>query len=183
VAGTRTEVHRWRRWLYRGRRPHRLAGLLNRGQAALAARGIGPSRIVVLEVVGRRTGRTVSLPVVVADLDGERYLVSMLGNDSNWVRNVRAARGRAVLRHRGRQDVVLEEVEPARRAPVLRRYLDRAQGARAHFPVDRRAPLEEFERIAADYPVFHITAPAAAGPPLEPAPRADPTAGSRETRP
>ena len=36
--------------MYRGRRPHRLASLLNRAQAALAARGIGPSRMVVLEV-------------------------------------------------------------------------------------------------------------------------------------
>ncbi|MGY1619560.1 nitroreductase/quinone reductase family protein [Geodermatophilus sp. SYSU D00691] len=159
MAGTRTEVARWRRRLYRGKRPHRLAGLLNRAQAALAARGIGPSRIVVLEVVGRRSGRTVSLPVVVADVDGERYLVSMLGEDSNWVRNVRAAHGRAVLRHRGRQEVLLDEVEPDRRAPVLRRYLDRAPGARAHVPVDRRAPLEQFERIAADYPVFRIVAP------------------------
>lgn len=159
MSRTRTDVHRWRRWLYRGRRPHQLAGRLNRAQGALAARGIGPSRIVVLEVAGRRTGRTVSLPVVVADLDGERYLVSMLGEDSNWVRNVRAAHGRAVLRHRGRQEVLLEEVEPGGRPPILRRYLDLASGARAHFSVDRRAPLENFERIAADYPVFRITTP------------------------
>jgi deazaflavin-dependent oxidoreductase (nitroreductase family) len=170
---TTSRTGRWRRKLYRGRRPHGLAGLLNRAQATLAARGIGPSRIVVLEVVGRRTGRTVSLPVVVADLDGRRYLVSMLGEDSNWVRNVRAAHGRAVLRHRGRQEVLLEEVEPARRAPILRRYLDRAPGARAHFPVDRRAPLAEFERIAADYPVFRVTAPTSAGPPQEPGPRSN----------
>ena len=158
MTGTRSRIHRWRRSLYRGRRAHRLARLLNRAQAALAARGIGPSRIEVLEVVGRRSGRTVSLPVVVADLDGERYLVSMLGEDSNWVRNVRAARGRAALRHRGRQDVLLDEVEPEHRAPVLRRYLACAPGARAHFPLDKRAPLEEFERIAADYPVFHVVA-------------------------
>jgi deazaflavin-dependent oxidoreductase (nitroreductase family) len=160
-----------------------LAGLLNRVQAVLAARGIGPSRIVALEVVGRRTGRTVSLPVVVADLDGERYLVSMLGEDSNWVRNVRAAHGRPVLRHRKRREVLLEEVEPARRAPILRRYLDLAQGARAHFPLDRRAPLADFQRIAADYPVFHVHAPAAAGRPLEPRPRDDLTAESRKTQP
>jgi deazaflavin-dependent oxidoreductase (nitroreductase family) len=167
VTRTRTEVHRWRRWLYRGRRSHRVARLLNRAQAALAAHGIGPSRIVVLEVVGRRTGRTVSLPVVVADLDGEGYLVSMLGEDTNWVRNVRAAHGRAVLRHRGRREVVLEEVDPDRRAPVLRRYLDRAQGARAHFPIDRGARLEEFEGIAPRYPVFRITAPSRTASPSE----------------
>jgi hypothetical protein len=149
--------------------------MLNRAQAALAARGIGPSRIVVLEVAGRRTGRIVSLPVVVADLNGERYLVSMLGEDTNWVRNVRAAHGRAVLRHRGRREVLLEEVATARRAPILRRYLDRAQGARAHFPVDRHAPLEEFEPIAPRYPVFRITAPSRTVARSEPLPPRPPT--------
>jgi len=32
--------------------------------------------------------------MVTAECDGERYLVSMLGNDANWVRNVRAAGAR-----------------------------------------------------------------------------------------
>lgn len=72
--------------------------------------------------------------------------------------NVRAAQGHAVLRHGNREAVWLEEVEPAARAPILRRYLQVAPGARAHFPVDRRAPLSEFERIAAQYPVSRIRA-------------------------
>lgn len=109
-----------------------------------------------MEVTGRRTGRTVSFPVVVADYSGERYLVSMLGENTNWVRNVRAAGGHAVLRH-GRSEVVrLEEIAPASRAAILRRYLERAPGARAHIPVDRGAPLEDFERIAPLYPVFRV---------------------------
>jgi hypothetical protein len=37
---------------------------------------------VTLEVPGRRTGRLVSFPVVVADYQGGRYLVSMLGTDT-----------------------------------------------------------------------------------------------------
>ena len=44
-----------------------------------------------MEVPGRRSGRIVSLPLVVATVRGERYLVSMLGEEVNWVRNVRAA--------------------------------------------------------------------------------------------
>ena len=43
----------------------------------------------MLEVPGRRTGKTISFPVVVADYQGGRYLVSMLGDGTNWVRNVR----------------------------------------------------------------------------------------------
>ncbi len=93
---------------------------------------------------------------MVADYDGQRYLVAMLGEEANWVRNVRAARGKAVLQHGRRQQVVLDEVDPPLRAPILRCYLEAAPGARAHFPVDRHAPLEEFERIAAQYPVFRV---------------------------
>lgn len=82
----------------------------------------------------------------------------MLGERAAWVSNVRAAGGRAVLRHGRREEVWLEEVEPADRAPVLRRYLEVAPSARAHFAVDRRAPVGEFERIAARHPVFRIRA-------------------------
>jgi hypothetical protein len=45
-----------RRKLYAGRRPHRLASLLNRGQATLHSAGIWPKRLATLEVRGRRSG-------------------------------------------------------------------------------------------------------------------------------
>ncbi|MGP3915971.1 nitroreductase/quinone reductase family protein [Nonomuraea sp. 10N515B] len=115
------------------------------------------NRLVTLEVRGRRTGRIISFPLVIADYQGERYLVAMLGQNANWVRNVRAAGGYAVLRHGRRENVHLQEIEPAARAPILRRYLACAPGARPHVPVDRHAPLEEYGRIAAQVPVFRIT--------------------------
>jgi deazaflavin-dependent oxidoreductase (nitroreductase family) len=145
--------------LYRGRRTHTFARLLNGVQAQLAARGIGPGRVVALEVVGRRTGKRIVFPAVVADFQGERYLVSMLGDQTNWVRNVRATRGHAVLAYGRRHAVQLVEVPPDERAPILRRYLECAPGARSHIAVDRRAPIEQFEQIAVDYPVFRITKP------------------------
>src|SRR6266542_1034674 len=80
-------------------------------------------RAVSLEVPGRRTGRVISFPVVIAGHEGERYLVAMLGEGANWVRNVRAAGGRAVLRHGRREAVRLDENEVGARAPILRRYL------------------------------------------------------------
>jgi len=148
-----------RRRLYRGKRPGSVARLLNTVQAQLAAHGIGPSRVVTLDVRGRKTGRIISTPVVVADYDGGRYLVSMFGENSTWVRNIRAAGGAAVIRHRAREAVHLDEVPAGQRPPILKRYLELAPGARPHIPVDRAAPLPEFERIAADYPVFRISAP------------------------
>lgn len=111
---------------------------------------------MTLEVRGRRTGRVVTLPVVVIDYGGARYLVSMLGENANWVRNVRAANGRAILRRRGIQHIELEEVPTPERAPILMRYLEIAPGARPHFPVDLRSPPTEYERIANLYPVFRI---------------------------
>lgn len=146
-----------RRWLYRGKRPGSLARVLNRAQTQLAAHGIGPARVVALDVRGRRTGRTISMPVVLTEYQEGRYLVSMFGQESTWVRNVRAAGGDAVIRHRTRQPVHLEEVPPNRRPPILKRYLAVAPGARPHIPVDPSAPLSAFESIAADYPVFEVT--------------------------
>jgi hypothetical protein len=148
---------RVRRRLYRYRRANRLARFLNAAQARLAAAGVGPRWLVMVEVAGRRSGKTISFPAVIADYDGGRYMVSMLGEGTSWVRNVRASGGQAVLRHGGREPVILREVDIDQRAPILRCYLQRAPGARAHIPVDSRAPVEAFEPIAAQYPVFRIT--------------------------
>ncbi|MFF1296305.1 MULTISPECIES: nitroreductase/quinone reductase family protein [unclassified Streptomyces] len=156
-----SRMHRLDRWTYEGGRPNRVARLLNRIAAIQYAAGLAPGYCMTLDVRGRRTGRRVSFPVVVAEHGGERYLVAMLGERANWVRNVRTADGRAVLRHRSRTEVRLVEVNPADRAPVLRAYLGRAPGARAHVPVDRHARLEEFEGIAHRFPVFRITRPPA----------------------
>lgn len=145
------------RWAYRGRRPSAFTRFENRTSAMAFGAGIGPRCAAALEVVGRSSGRLLSSPVVIADWNGERYLVSMLGERANWVRNVRAADGRAVLVRRRREAVLLEDVPVEKRAPILRRYLALAPGARPHIRVDRQAPLEEFEGIASQIPVFRIT--------------------------
>ena len=97
------------RWLYRGQRPNWIAKILNRASAAVASSGVASNYLVTLEVTGRQSGRTVSLPLVMAVVDGQRYLVSMLGENVQWVHNVRAAGGRAVLRSGVREEIQLEE--------------------------------------------------------------------------
>jgi hypothetical protein len=149
---------RLKRWLYQGGRPGRIARLLNRGFASLHASGRAPKHWVTLEVPGRRSGRTISFPLVMVVLGGERYLVSMLGRDVAWVRNLEAAAGEAVLRHGIAERVRLVELAIGKRAPVLKAYLQRAPGARPHVPVDKDAPLAEFEAIARQYPVFRVLA-------------------------
>ena len=149
-------LRQFSRWLYRGHRPNTLARWINRGTTAVFSRGIAPNYFVMLEVVGRRSGRSISFPLVMAVVDGERYLVSMLGADVAWVQNVKAASGRAVLRHGRTEQVRLKELPIEKRAPVLKAYLQCAPGARPHVPVAKDAPLEAFEAIAAWFPVFRV---------------------------
>jgi hypothetical protein len=143
------------RWQYRGGRPGWSARVTNRLGAFTFAAGIGPNRAATLEVRGHKSGRTISFQVVVADYQGERYLVAMLGQKTNWMRNLRAD-GRAVLRRGRREDVSLVEDLSDKRAAILRRYLELAAGARPFFPIDRHAPLKDFERIVDLYPVFRV---------------------------
>ena len=143
------------RWQYRGGRPGWSARVTNRLGAFTFAAGIGPNRAATLEVRGHKSGRTISFPVVVADYQGERYLVAMLGQKTNWVRNLRAD-GHAVLRRGRPEHVSLVEDVSDKRAAILRRYLELAAGARPFFPIDRHAPLKDFERIVDLYPVFRV---------------------------
>lgn len=144
------------RWLYRGGRPNALARALNRGWAVIHSLGILPNYMVTLEVMGRRSGRTISFPLAMVLVDGERFLVSMLGTEAAWVRNLRAVNGHATLRHGQTEQVLLEEVVIGKRARILKAYLRIAPGARPHIPIDKDAPLEAFETIAAQIPVFQV---------------------------
>ena len=146
----------FQRWQYRGGRPGWSARISNRLGAIAFAAGIGPGHAATLEVRGHKTGRKISFPVVVADYHGDRYLVAMLGHKTKWVRNLRADERAVLLMHRKRENVSLVEDFSGDRAAILRRYLDLAPGARPFFPIDRRAPTGDFERIVNDYPVFRV---------------------------
>lgn len=146
----------FKRWLYRGGRPHLLARILNRGWAAVHSLGVAPNYLVTLEVTGRRSGRKISFPLAMTVLDGERYLVSMLGTEAAWVRNLQAADGYATLKHGRTEQVRLVAVPVDQRAPILKEYLRLAPGARPHIPVDQHAPLEEFAAVAPQIPVFRV---------------------------
>jgi len=112
--------------------------------------------MAILEVRGRTSGQPRSTPVVVATIDGKRYLVSMLGPASEWVKNVEAAHGDAVLYQRGRHVIHLVGVPPAERACILSEYVRVATSGRHHFPIAVGAPLSEFQTIAERYPVYRI---------------------------
>lgn len=141
---------------YRNGRPTRVGRAVSRAQAIWSGLGLPPRFQVALEVPRRSGAGLQSVPVVIAEVEGERYLVSMLGERSDWVKNVRAAGGEATIRSGSREPVLLEEVPVEERAPALKAYVKRAFGARPHFDPGPDSPLEEFEAVAANYPVFRI---------------------------
>ncbi len=106
--------------------------------------------------IDRRSGQVRSTVVNWVEHEGERYFVSPRG-DAEWVRDVRAAGGEAVIRRRGRERVRLEDVASEQRAPILKAYLgENAMTTRKHFGVDPKAELGEFEAIAERHPVFRV---------------------------
>lgn len=153
-------------WL-RGRNDEWVRGQYATGRAAAPARrmahfwarafawGLQPRRWVALEVVGRKSGLPRQFPIGLTDRDGRWYAVSMLG-ECAWTRNVRAAGGQVVLVRRGRHPVRLVEVPVEQRAPIVRTYLRQVPGGRPHIPVDYREPVEAFEAVAAQTPVFLV---------------------------
>lgn len=144
------------RLFYRDWRPTRMGRWVNRLASWWSGLGLSSSEMAALEVRGRTSGQPRSTPVVIATVEGKRYLVSMLGPESDWVKNVEAAQGAAVLRQGQRRPVHLVAVPPAERAPILSEYVRVATSGRNHLPVAVGAPLSEFETIAERYPVYRI---------------------------
>ncbi len=135
----------------------------------LTSLGLAPRDAVTLEVRGRRSGKPRRTPILRTSFRGEEYLVALAG-ESDWVRNVRAAGGGAVLRRRKAQRVRLVEVPVEDRPEVIAEYLRRgaersgpkgaAKQARSYFGVGPDPSLEDLRAVAERYPVFRIARPA-----------------------
>lgn len=68
--------------MYRGGRPNIMARVINSLTAQIHSTGISRDYLVTLEVIGRKSGKVISFPLAMAVVDGERYLVSMLGPEA-----------------------------------------------------------------------------------------------------
>jgi deazaflavin-dependent oxidoreductase (nitroreductase family) len=103
-----------------------------------------------LSVPGRRSGRWRTVPIVVLEHAGERYLVSYRG-ESDWARNLRASqRGRLAKQGRG-EEIDVVEVAVAERAALLEMY--RARYGRMPTVAATLRALPD----PADHPIFRIT--------------------------
>jgi hypothetical protein len=151
--------HSWfNRLFYRNRRPTWLGHWVSQVFCWLAYLGLSPRHWVALRVRDRVSGRMRADAVVLAGVAGERYVVSMFGTISDWVHNLEATHGDAAICHAGCTRVRLVPLPPGERGPVLQAYVRVASSGRKHFPLPVGSPIEAFDAIAADYPVYRVTA-------------------------
>lgn len=137
----------------------------NRLGVLLTSLGLAPQDAVTLEIRGRKSGKTRRIPVLRTPYRGEHYLVALAG-ESEWVRNARAAAGRAVIRRRGARPVRVVEMPVEERPQIISEYLRRgaerggakaaAKQARYYFGVNADPSLEEIRAVADYYPVFRV---------------------------
>jgi hypothetical protein len=153
MSGSRADK---KRELYEGGHPNDEAKAIHRRFIAGPIPKLLPVA-AVLETKGRVSGKTIRVPLAIVPCRGHRYLVSMLGEKVNWVRNVRAAGGDVMILRGRWRPAHLGEVPVGERAPIIKRYLLFAVSARPHIPIKWWAPVSEFEAIADDYPVFKVT--------------------------
>ena len=149
------------RLFYRDRRPTWLGHWVSQFFCLWAQLGLPPQNWVALKVRDRLSGRLRADAVVSPTVDGKRYVVSMFGTISDWVQNLEASQGDAVICHGRSVRVRLTLVLPDQRAAVLREYMRVASSGRKHFPLPPHAPLADFAAIAKYYPVYRIDAPSA----------------------
>ena len=129
---------------------------LNRLVKAYVSLGLPPRKYHLLTVRGRRSGRLLTTPVSVTEVNGGRWLVCPYG-ERQWVKNARAA-GQVSLRRGRRSETfrVQEERDPARSAAVLRKYVRQEPITRKFFGVTPDSPMEDFVREAPRHAVFRL---------------------------
>jgi deazaflavin-dependent oxidoreductase (nitroreductase family) len=119
--------------------------------------GVKMGTTSLLTVRGRKSGQPHTVPVVLVEQDGERWLVAPYGV-VQWVRNIRAAGTATLTRGRRSETISVTELPAQEAAPILKEYLLHVSGGvRSYFDARKDAPLEAFEREASRHPVFQIT--------------------------
>ena len=113
----------------------------------------GKYPLYLFTVRGRKSGQPRTVPIVIMQRNGKRYLASPYGI-VDWVRNLRAA-GEAILtRGRRAETVNARELPPKEAALVLREEIKGGNPFARYFGVTADSSLEEFERAAVSHPVF-----------------------------
>jgi deazaflavin-dependent oxidoreductase (nitroreductase family) len=117
--------------------------------------GVGPKRMYLLTVQGRKTGKPYTTPLTVVEIDGQRWLVAPYDRVA-WAKNVAASGSAKLSRGRKTEQLAVEPVDAHDSAPVLQAYVRIEPSLRRAFELGPDASLEEYEAIAPKHPVFRI---------------------------
>jgi deazaflavin-dependent oxidoreductase (nitroreductase family) len=115
--------------------------------------GFGNYPMYLLTVRGRKSGQPRTVPIVLIEQNGQRYVGSPYGI-VDWVRNLRAAGAAMLTRGRRSETVSARELPPGEAARVLQENFKRGNPFARYFGVTAESSLEEFERAAVSHPVF-----------------------------
>jgi deazaflavin-dependent oxidoreductase (nitroreductase family) len=96
-----------------------LERVFNRIYGLLVGLGLGFSYAYLLEVRGRKSGRTYSTPIDLLELNGKRSLVSPRGR-TQWVRNAEAAGEITLKKGRARQRFGLRALDDNEKPEILK---------------------------------------------------------------
>jgi deazaflavin-dependent oxidoreductase (nitroreductase family) len=130
----------------------------NRLMGRLLRLGFAPGYMRLLEVRGRKSGKTFTTPVNILEFNGKRWLVAARG-ETAWARNARAA-GHVVLRRGSRaESLMVRELAGADKPEVIKAFLDRfASQVQRFFDVPAGSPADAFRATAQRTPVFELVA-------------------------
>jgi deazaflavin-dependent oxidoreductase (nitroreductase family) len=137
-------------------RPSFGARSVNRLYGWITRIGFGLPNSYLLQVSGRKTGKTRSVAVNVLSYNDKIFLVSTRGH-TQWSRNALANRNVILKRGTVRAEFRLRVVLDAEKPKILKAYVTRFRWmAGRFFPVSAGSPSGAFAPIADRYPVFEL---------------------------
>lgn len=116
---------------------------------------IAPRRYYLLTVVGRKTGRLHSVPVVLVEKGNDRWLVAPYG-EVDWVKNARASGIVHISRGKNQSDFGIQELPLESAAPILKTYVNENPITRVYFDARPDSPMSEFLADAKRKSVFKL---------------------------
>jgi deazaflavin-dependent oxidoreductase (nitroreductase family) len=143
-------------------KPPSFVGLLNPIASRLLRAGplLGPNALITIR--GRKSGVPRTTPIALVEVDGKRWVIGTFG-ETNWVRNLRAARAATLTVGRKRDEVVAHELDVEDRATFFRDvigpYVRRIRIGGLLLSVLGAKDVLEDPRTAAEHrPVFELRA-------------------------
>jgi deazaflavin-dependent oxidoreductase (nitroreductase family) len=143
-------------------KPPSFVGLLNPIARRLLRAGplLGPNALITIR--GRKSGVPRTTPIALVEVDGKRWVIGTFG-ETNWVRNLRAARAATLTVGRKRDEVIAIELDLEDRATFFRDvigpYVRRIRIGGLLLSVLGAKEVLEDPRAAAEHrPVFELRA-------------------------